>query len=53
VKNFACCRAITAPYQLMRLVKYVITIIGNVLRKIEELNERWDRKTRVCSEEYS
>jgi len=40
VKNFVCCRFISARCQLMRLVEYVITIIGKVLRKIEELNER-------------
>jgi hypothetical protein len=33
VKNFVCCRSISARCQLMRLVKYVITIIEKVLRK--------------------
>ena len=39
VTNFVCCRAITAPCQLMTLVKYFIRIIGNVIRKIEKLKE--------------
>ena len=39
VTNCVCCRAITAPYQLMTLVKYFVTIIGNVIRKVEKLKE--------------
>ena len=39
VTNCVCCRAKTAPCQLMTLVKYFVTIIGNVIRKVEKLKE--------------